>query len=435
MADKFLTVKEALDKGKGKVQLRGWAHRVRTFNDKVFVVLRDHTGIVQCVIKPEQTSDKIFKEAHALSVESSFTIAGELKKDERAPGGYELQASAFDMVQRAEAPFPIAKAESESPEFLLDNRHLWLRSRKMTAILKVRATVLEAIREYFRKDGFYEFSPPIFTPVACEGATTLFEVKYFEDKAYLTQSWQLYGEAAIFGLEKIFTISPCFRAERSRTSRHLAEFWMAEVETTWQTFPELQEQAEGLICFIIKQVLDKNEAELKELGQDTAKLKKIKAPFPRMTYTEVLKFLKDKEKMDVKWGKDLRTVEEEALMKHFTTPVIVTNYPKEIMAFYKPADPKDPKTALCMDMLAPEGYGEIIGGSQRDLDIKAMQKALKDAGEHAEHYGWYFDSRKYGSVPHAGFGMGVERIIAWLCKLDNIKDAIPFPRTMLRKSP
>jgi asparaginyl-tRNA synthetase len=431
----FLTVQESLAKGKGKVSLRGWVYRVRTFNDKVFVVLRDSTGIVQCVIKPEQVGKKVFDESRKLSQESSFTISGELKKDERAPGGFELQASDFAMVQRAEAPFPIAKAEAESPEFLLDQRHLWLRSRKITAIMKVRDTVLGAIRDFFRKDGYYEWSPPIFTPVACEGATTLFEVKYFEDKAFLTQSWQLYAEHGIFGMEKIFTISPCFRAERSRTSRHLAEFWMAEAETAWQDFPALQKQAEDLVCFIIKSVLEKNEAELKELGQDVAKLKKIKAPFTRMTYTEVLKFLKDKEKMSVAWGKDLRTVEEEALMKHFTSPVIVTNYPKEIMAFYKPADPKDPKTALCMDMLAPEGYGEIIGGSQRDLDIDEMKKALKTAGEHAEHYGWYFDSRKYGSVPHAGFGMGVERIIAWLCKLDNIKDAIPFPRTMLRKTP
>jgi len=435
MADKFMTVREALAQGKGKVQLRGWAHRVRTFNDKVFVVLRDQTGLLQCVIKPDAVKEAAFKDASKISQESSFIISGELKKDDRAPGGAELQATVFEMVQRAEAPFPIAKAESESPEFLLDQRHLWLRSRRMIAILKVRDTVLSAIRDFFRKDGYYEWSPPIFTPVACEGATTLFEVKYFDDIAYLTQSWQLYAEAGIFGMEKIFTISPCFRAEKSRTSRHLAEFWMAEAETAWQDFPALQKQTEEFICFIIKQVVEKNSEELKELGQDVEKLKKIKAPFTRMTYTEVLKFLKDKEKMDIKWGKDLRTVEEDALMKHFTSPVIVTNYPKEIMAFYKPVDPKDPKTALCMDMLAPEGYGEIIGGSQRDLDIKAMEKALKDAGEHADHYDWYFATRKYGSIPHAGFGMGVERIIAWLCKLENIKDAIPFPRTMLRKTP
>lgn len=432
MADKFVTVKEALAKGKGTVQLRGWAYRERKFADKVFVVLRDSSGIIQCVIKKDAVPEKLFKSAEDVSIESSVILSGELKKDDRAPGGFEVQVSDFELVQRADT-FPIAK--DLSPEFLLDVRHLWLRSRKMTAVMKVRDTVLWAIREFFRRQKYAEWSPPIFTPVACEGATTLFEVKYFDDKAYLTQSWQLYAEAGIFGMEKIFTISPCFRAERSRTSRHLAEFWMAEAETAWQTFPELQKQTEEFITFIIQSVLEKNADELKELGQDIEKLKKIKAPFHRMTYTEVLQFLKDKEGKSIPWGKDLRTVEEDLLMKHFDKPVIVTNYPKEIMAFYKPADPKDPKTALCMDMLAPEGYGEIIGGSQRDLDVKAMQKALKDAGEHAEHYDWYFDSRKYGSVPHAGFGMGVERVIAWLCKLDNIKDAIPFPRTMLRKTP
>jgi asparaginyl-tRNA synthetase len=434
MPDKYLTIREAVAQGKGKVQLRGWAYRERKFADKVFVVLRDSTGIIQCVIKKDEVPAKAFKEASDITMESSLTIAGALKKDERAPGGYELKASAVGLLQKADA-FPIAKDEVKSPEFLLDNRHLWLRSRRMTAVMKVRDTVLEAIREFFRTDGYFEWSPPIFTPVACEGATTLFEVKYFDDVAYLTQSWQLYAEAGIFGLEKLFTISPCFRAERSRTSRHLAEFWMAEVETAWQDFPSLQQQAEGLICFIVKKVLEKNSDELKELGQDIEKLKKIKMPFKRMTYTDVLKFLKAKEDISIPWGKDLRTVEEDALMKHFDVPVIVTNYPKAIMAFYKPADPKDPKTALCMDMLAPEGYGEIIGGSQRDLDVKAMKNALKAAGEHAEHYDWYFDSRKYGSVPHAGFGMGVERVIAWLCHLDNIKDAIPFPRTMLRKTP
>jgi asparaginyl-tRNA synthetase len=432
MAEKFITVKEALAKGKGKAQLRGWAYRERKFADKVFVVLRDHTGIIQCVIKKDAVPAKMFKSAEDVSIESSCIIAGELKKDERAPGGYELQATDFEMIQRAET-FPIAK--DLSPEFLLDVRHLWLRSRKMTAIMKVRDTVLWAIREFFRRQGYYEWSPPIFTPVACEGATTLFEVKYFDDKAYLTQSWQLYAEAGIFGMEKIFTISPCFRAERSRTSRHLAEFLMAEAETAWQTFPELQKQTEELVSFIVQSCVEKNAEELTELGQDIEKLKKIKPPFHRMTYTEVLELLKKKEGKSIPWGKDLRTVEEDLVMKHFDKPVIVTNYPKEIMAFYKPADPKDPKTALCMDMLAPEGYGEIIGGSQRDLDVEAMKKALKAAGEHAEHYGWYFDSRRYGSVPHAGFGLGVERVIAWICKLDNIKDAIPFPRTMLRKTP
>lgn len=434
MTDKFISVKAALQKGKGSVQLRGWVYRERKFADKVFVVLRDSTGIIQCVIKKDAVPAKTFEAAESVTLESSITLSGELKEDKRAPGGYEVQVTDFGLVHKAEQ-FPITEAETRSPEFLLDYRHLWLRSRKLTAIMKVRDTVLWAIREFFRRQGYYEWSPPIFTPVACEGATTLFEVKYFDDKAYLTQSWQLYAEQGIFGLEKIFTISPCFRAERSRTSRHLAEFWMAEAETAWQDFAGLQKQTEELVSFIVQSCVEKRGEELQELGQDIAKLKKVKPPFPRMTYTEVLKFLKEKEGKSIPWGKDLRTVEEDLLMKHFEKPVIVTHYPKEIMAFYKPADPKDPKTALCMDMLAPEGYGEIIGGSQRDLDIEAMKRALKAAGEHAEHYDWYFDSRKYGSVPHAGFGLGVERVLAWICKLDNIKDAIPFPRTMLRKTP
>lgn len=428
----FVSVKEALEKGSGKVRLRGWAYRERKFADKVFVVLRDHSGIVQCVIKKDSVSEKTFRMAEDVSIESSCIIGGDLKRDDRAPGGYEVQATEFELVHRAEA-FPIAK--DLSPEFLLDVRHLWLRSRKMTMVMKVRDTVLWAIREFFRRQGYYEWSPPIITPVACEGATTLFELKYFDTKAYLTQSWQLYAEQGIFGLEKIFTISPCFRAERSRTSRHLAEFWMAEAETAWQDYEGLQAQTEDLVSFIVQEVVKRHGEDLKELGQDVEKLKKIKAPFPRMTYTEVLKLLKEKEGVDIAWGKDLRTVEEDLLMKHFDKPVIVTHYPKEIMAFYKPADPKDPKTAMCMDMLAPDGYGEIIGGSVRDLDVEAMKKALKAAGEHEEHYEWYFDSRRYGSVPHAGFGLGVERVVAWLCRLDNIKDAIPFPRTMLRFKP
>lgn len=432
MAEKFSTVKEAFDKGKGKVQLRGWAYRERKFADKIFVVLRDHTGIIQCVIKKDAVPEKVFKSAEDVSIESSLTISGDLKEDKRAPGGHELQATGFEMIHRAET-FPIAK--DLSPEYLLDVRHLWLRSRKLTQVFRIRDTMMAAIRDFFRKDGYYEWSPPIFTPVACEGGATLFQVKYFDDIAYLTQSWQLYAEAGIFGLEKIFSIAPCFRAERSRTTKHLTEFWMAEVETAWQDLDGLTKQAEELVSFVVQEVVKKHADELKELGQDIAKLKKIKAPFPRMKYAEVLKLLKEKEKKSVPWGKDLRTIEEDLLMKHFDKPVIVTHYPKETMAFYKPADPKDPKTALCFDMLAPDGYGELIGGSQRDLDVAAMKKALKAGGQHPEHYKWYFDTRKYGSVPHSGFGMGVERLLSLICKLDNIKDTIPFPRTMMRKAP
>jgi len=429
---KFITVEQAMKKGSGKVALRGWVYRERKSNKFAFIVLRDGSDIIQCVVEKDKVDNKTWQASEKVSIESSIIIEGEIKKDERAPTGYELRVKKFEIVGLAER-FPITK--DQSPEFLLDVRHLWLRSLKMKNILKVRATVFNAIREYFEKDKYIEFTPPIITPVACEGGATLFPVKYFDDQAYLTQSWQLYGEAAITSLEKVYCISPCFRAERSRTSRHLAEFWMAEVETAWQNFDELCDQAEGLVVHIVKKVVKENSKELKELGQDVEKLKKIKAPFKRMKYSAVLDLLKKKEKMNIPWGKDLRTIEEDKLMKHFDKPVIVTHYPKEIMAFYKPADKKNPKEALCFDMLAPEGYGEIIGGSDRDLNIKAMQKALKESGEHPKHYEWYFDSIRYGGVPHAGFGMGVERVISWLCKLDNIKDAIPFPRTMMRKSP
>lgn len=432
MSQQFTTVKQALSQTQGEVSLRGWVYRERKFADKVFIVLRDHTGIMQCVVHKASVPDVLWSDAEKISMESSCIIKGDLKADERAPGGFELQVKELEIVQLADR-FPISK--DLSYEFLLDVRHLWLRSRQMVSILKVRDTVLWAIRDFFRKDDYYEFSPPIFTPVACEGGATLFQCKYFDEVAYLTQSWQLYAEAAIFGLEKIFTISPCFRAERSKTSRHLAEFWMAEVESAWQTFPELTKQAEELVAYIVKSVVKKNADDLKELGQDIEKLKKIKAPFQRITYTDALKLLKEKDGVDIPWGKDLRTVEEDLITKHFSKPVIVTNYPKEIMAFYKPKDPSDPKTALCFDMLAPEGYGEIIGGSQRDNDVEEMKKTLLAGGEKPEMYEWYFDSRRYGAVPHAGFGLGVERVIAWLCKLDNIKDAIPFPRTMNRKTP
>lgn len=251
---------------------------------------------------------------------------------------------------------------------------------------------------------------------------------------YLTQSWQLYAEAMISALEKIYTISPCFRAERSKTSRHLSEFWMAETEIAWYKLDDILKNAEDLVAFIVKYVLEHNEEELKFLGQDIEKLKNIKTPFPRITYTEALETLK-KDGLEMEWGKDLRTAEEDAIAKHYEKPVIITNYPKKIMAFYKPKDPKDPKTALCFDMIAPEGYGEIIGGSERDTDIEEMKKALINQGEKPEKYEWYFDTRRYGKVPHSGYGLGVERVIAWLCKLDNIKDTIPFPRTMLRRTP
>jgi len=428
----FIPIQEAIKKGKGKVAIHGWIYRERKQKDMVFLVIRDSTNIIQCVIKQDKVSKKEWEDANKLLIESSLEIEGEIKEDKRAPTGYEIQVSKLNVIQFSEV-FPINK--DQSPELLLDNRHLWLRSRKLTAVMKVRSTVMKVFREFYYNNGFHEMAPPIFTPNACEGGSTLFEVKYFDKKMYLTQSWQLYAETAIFALEKIFCISPCFRAEKSKTSRHLAEFWMAEMEAAWYDLDNLTKSAEECVSYIIQSVVKENSEELKLLGQDIEKLKKIKAPFPRLKYNDVLKLLKEKEKLNIPFGKDLRTVEEDLIMKYFDKPLIVTHYPKEIMAFYKPSDKKNPKEALCFDMLAPEGYGEIIGGSQRDLDINELKKWLKKQGEKVENYEWYFDTRKYGSVMHGGYGLGIERVVAWLCKLDSIKDAIPFPRTMLRYIP
>ncbi len=437
----YLSVEEAISKGSGKVNLRGWVYRIRNSNKFVFIVLRDHSNIIQCVVKKE-TNPELYDQAVKLTMESSVKLTGEIKKDDRAPTGYEVSVSELEIVQIAE-PFPITK--DFSTEYLLDNRHLWIRSRKMNAIFKIRHTVVGAIHEFFRNKGYYEFQGPIFQPNAAEGGSTLFEVKYFKEKVYLAQTWQLYAEAAIFSLGKIYNMSPTFRSEKSKTSRHLAEFWMAEMEVAWMHLTECTEIGKDEVKYIVKKVLENNEKELEILGRDISKLKpSAEKEYPTITYTEALKILKEKENMDVKWGKDLRTIEEDKLMKHFDTPVVVIEYPKEVMAFYKqekklrPGVDKDDTpgpVALCFDMLAPEGYGEIIGGSQRDTDIKALEKYLKKEGEDPKTYEWYLDLRKYGSVPHSGYGLGVERVIAWLCGLENIKDAIPFPRTMLRKTP
>lgn len=431
--NKFISVKEAMKKGKGKVSIRGWVYRERKSNKFIFLVIRDASDIIQCVIKKDKVPKKLWDAAEKALIETSLKLTGKIKEDKRAPTGYEIEVDDLEIVHYAE-PFPMTK--DQSYEYLLDMRHLWLRSRKLTAVLKIRSTVFEAIHEYFRNLGYYEFHSPIIIPGGAEEGPTLFEVKYFDRKMFLTQTWQLYAEAAIFALEKIYTIAPSFRAEKSKTSRHLTEYWHAEVEVAWFDLKDLMNLADGLVKHVIKKVFKENKEELKILERDTKKLEPvIKKSFPRITYTEALKLLKDKKKMDVTWGKDLRTIEEEKLMELFDTPIFVTHYPKEVMAFYKPRDPKNPKTAICFDMLAPEGNGELIGGSERDTDIKELTEALKKLGEKIEDYHYYLDTRRYGSVPHAGFGMGVERLIKWICGLDNIKDAIPFPRTMTRMNP
>ena len=429
---KYITIEEAISKKLETVNLRGWVYRERKSNKFVFIVLRDESDIIQCVISKSKNSE-LFEKAEKLTIESSIKISGELKEDERAPTGYEVAVTEMEIVQIAE-PFPIT--EHQSPELLYDNRHLWIRSRKLNAILKVRHTVVGAIHEFFRSRGYYEFDAPIFQPSQSEGGATLFEVKYFEDIMYLSQTWQLYAEAGIFSLGKIYNMGPTFRAEKSKTSRHLAEFWMAEMEAAWMTLDEVTEVAKDEIRFIVQKVLKDNKKELEILERDIKLLEHYaKAEYPTIKYAKALEILNEKYQMNVPWGKDLRTMEEAKIADHFKVPVIVTHYPTEIMGFYKPPSSENPKEALCFDALAPEGYCEIIGGSQRSLLVDDMKKRLKADGEDPENYSWYFALREYGSVPHSGYGLGVERVVQWMCGLDNIKDAIPFPRTMLRKAP
>jgi len=428
----YLSIKEAMSKGSGLVSVRGWVYRERGSKSIKFIVLRDSSNIIQCVLEKSKFEDS-WEAIDKIQVEYSMEITGEIKKDDRAPSGYEISVKDFKIIGESDK-FPITK--DQSTEFLADNRHLWIRSRKMQAIMKIRHTILQGFREHYTNKGFFEFSPPILQPNQCEGGSTLFEVKYYKDKLYLSQSAQLYSEAFIFCLEKIFLIGPTFRAEKSKTSRHLSEFWMAEMEAAWMDLDDMQDDIEQLIKHIVKKVLDERMDDLKILERDVSKLiPVVEKPFVRMTYTEVLNLLEKEDKMEVEWGKDLRTVEEENLSKHYDVPVLVSRYPKEIMAFYKPEDPKDKNVALCLDVIAPEKYGEIFGGSQRDLDIEKMKEYLKRDGEDPSNYEWYFDLRRYGSVPHSGHGMGVERVTAWICGLDNIKDTIPFPRTMLRYKP
>ena len=433
----FISIKEAIKKGKGEVDLRGWVYRERGSNQLKFIVLRDYSNIIQCVIDKDKVSKKEWEDADKLLVESSVEIGGEIKEDKRAPTGYEIKVSKLNVVHFAEK-YPITK--DQSVEFLADNRHLWLRSRKMTAILKIRSTVFGAIHEYFRSKGFYEYQSPIFQSVQCEGGSTLFQVPYFGNKGvFLAQTWQLYAEPAIFSLEKIYTISPAFRAEKSKTSRHLTELWMCEMESAWANFDDIIDYGEELIKYIVKKVLENNKEELEILERDIKKLEPVlKKKFPRITYDDALKLLKEKFKINIEWGKDLRTIEEDKLSELFDTPIAVTRYPKKVKAFYmkEPSDNDSKKPVVNgVDFIAPEHYGEIIGGSERESDIEKIKKRLKEEGEKIEEYKFYLDTRRYGSVPHGGFGLGVERVIAWICGLDNIKDAIPFPRTMLRFKP
>ncbi|MEK6912839.1 MAG: asparagine--tRNA ligase [Nanoarchaeota archaeon] len=433
--EKFISIQEAMKRGTGKVSVRGWISRERGSNEFKFIVLRDSTNIIQCVLKKEKFK-KQWDSIDKLQIEASLEISGTIKEDKRAPTGFEIQADEINIVGTSDQ-FPINKDLNE--ELLGDRRHLWLRSRKMTAILKIRDTVLDAMREHWRKKGFYEYHSPILIGTPAEGGSTLFKVDYFGKPMYLSQTWQLHAEPAIFSLEKIFTIQPAFRAEKSKTSRHITELWMAEMEAAWEDFDYVQDDAEELIKHIVSRVLTERKSELEIIGRDWKKLEAtVKKKFPRITYDDALKLLKEKKKINIAWGKDLRTIEEDRLSELYDTPILVRHYPKIVKAFYMKeveGRTKGKEVVYGFDMIAPEGYGELVGGSQREEDIEKIKANLKAQGEDPSKYDFYLDTRRYGSVPHGGFGMGVERVISWICGLETIKDAIAFPRTMTRYSP
>ena len=416
-----------------EVTLRGWLFNKRSSGKIRFIILRDGTGYLQCVYFKGNVSDEIFDNAGKIGQESSIEVTGKVKDEPRAVGGYELDAIDLKIIQEAK-DYPITPKE-HGIEFLLDHRHLWLRSKKQVAILKVRHRIIKAIRDYFDNRGFTLTDPPILTPNAVEGTSTLFETPYFDlGKAYLTQSGQLYAEAGAMALGKVYTFGPTFRAEKSKTRRHLTEFWMCEPEVAFADLNDDMDLAEDFLEYIVQTVLKEMEEELKILERDTSKLKNVKKPLPRISYGEAIEILK-KNDVDIEWGKDLGGSDETVISNQFDKPVMVHHYPAEVKAFYMKRDPENPKLALALDVLAPEGYGEIIGGSQREDDLDQLLARIKEHNLPQEAFEWYLDLRRYGSVPHSGFGLGLERTVSWICGLDHLREAIPFPRMIYRNTP
>ncbi len=412
------------------VRIRGWVYRHRASSKMVFIVLRDSTGIIQGIVKKED-NEELYNKARELYIESSLWMEGVIRKDERAPGGYEIRITNLEPYTVGE-PFPITK--DQSVEFLLDNRHLWIRSRRLTQILEARHYIVRYLREFLDKEGFYEIPAPVITKSGAEGGSEVFELDYFGDKAYLTQSSQLYAEAFIYSLEKVYVFEPSFRAEPSRTRRHLTEYWHLEPEMAFYDHKMNMEVQEKMVEYVAHKLAENHGDLLREIGRDPADLLAIKAPFKRMTYEEAIERVNELGgKME--YGEDFGADEEYILTKDLKAPIFLTNFPKEIKAFYMREDPNKPGTVLNDDMLAPEGYGEIIGGSERVWKYDELLARMKENNMKIEDYQWYLDLRKYGSVPHSGFGLGVERFIMWLLKLDHIRDTIPFPRVINRVYP
>jgi asparaginyl-tRNA synthetase len=415
-----------------QVTVRGWLAGRRSSGKLHFLQVRDGSGTIQCVMAKADVPAEVFALADHLPQESALEVTGTVRADARAPIGFELGVSELRIIHTS-AEYPITPKE-HGPAFLLDHRHLWLRSSRQHACLRVRSEVIRACREYLDGQGFTVFDAPILTPAACEGTTTLFPVEYFGETAYLTQSGQLYAEAGAMALGKVYCFGPTFRAEKSKTRRHLTEFWMVEPEMAFAGLDEDMDLAEDFLVHVVRTVRTRREPELRLLGRDLAALDRVEKPFPRITYAEAIERLAAKG-FALEWGADLGGDEETALSQEFDRPVMVHRYPVESKAFYMKADPADPRVALCVDVLAPEGYGEIIGGGQREDDAAVLEEKIARHGLPREAFAWYLDLRRYGSVPHAGFGMGIERCVAWLCGLHHVRETVPFPRMLERLRP
>jgi asparaginyl-tRNA synthetase len=418
-----------------QVRLRGWLYNLRESGKLLFPILRDGTGWIQGVIFKKNVPAEVFDAVKGLSQESSLDVVGQVRADARAPGGYELDIQQVTVLQAVDAthPYPITPKE-HGIEFLLEHRHLWLRSQRQAAILRVRHEIIKAVRDFFDGDGFTLGDAPIITPASCEGTSSLFEIDYFEEKAYLTQSGQLYAEAVAMAVGKTYCFGPTFRAEKSKTRRHLTEFWMVEPEVAFATLDDVMHLAERLVVFVVGRVLENRRAELTTLERDLSKLEAIQLPFPRVHYDDAVQRV-NAAGGQMEWGGDLGGGDETLLSQQFDRPVLVHHYPSAVKAFYMQPDPERPELALAVDMLAPEGYGEIIGGSQRIHDMNLLMQRIEEHKLPTGPIEWYLDLRRFGSVPHGGFGMGIERVVSWICGLEHVREAIPFPRTIYRIQP
>jgi asparaginyl-tRNA synthetase len=423
------------------VTLRGWLYNLRESGKLLFPIFRDGSGTIQGIVPKAAVPPEVFEAIKGLTQESSVIVSGKVRADKRAPGGYELDVEGIEVIQRVpeDAPFPISLKE-HGTDFLMEHRHLWIRTPRQAAILRIRAEIIKAARDFFDDRGFVLTDPPILTPAACEGTSTLFPVEYFGDEAFLTQSGQLYIESTALALGKVYSFGPTFRAEKSKTRRHLTEFWMVEPEVAFCDLAGLMELAEQFLSFIVDRVLTRRAADLKVIQRDTAKLEAIKAPFPRLSYDEAVAMLNEAHakgllEQPFEYGNDFGSPDETYISSQFDRPVMVHRYPAAVKAFYMEPDPENSKYALCVDVLAPEGYGEIIGGSQRIASYELLKQRIEEHNLPLDAFQWYLDLRRYGSVPHSGFGMGIERAVAWICGLDHVRETIPFARTLNRIYP